>query len=201
MLAAMSSRLALVLADIDAANAADPAKVDADGAAQPAALVYGRRMSAMLERLVPQASEELAIAVRGQHIERFANPRADYPAGKAGYYRWRKAQMARHAERLAQIMTLHGYAQAAIERVGRIVRKENLGEDEEAQALEDAAALVFLAYEFEPFVARGEHSDEKIADILAKTWAKMSERGRAAAHGLALPKRALALLQRGLANN
>ena len=200
MLAAMSSRLALVLADIDAANAADPAKVDVDGTVQPAALVYGQRMSLMLERLAPQASEELAIAVRGQHIERFAIPRADYPSGKAGYYRWRKAQMARHAERLAQILLVHEYPQAAIERVGRIVRKENLGEDEEAQALEDAAALVFLAYEFEPFVARDEHTDDKIADILAKTWAKMSERGRAAAQDLVLPKQALALLQRGLAN-
>ncbi len=193
------ANLNAVLAAIDAANTADPATVEVDGGPQPAALVYGRRMSAMLERIEPEASEELRIAARGQHIERFALPRSDYPAGKAGYYRWRKAQAVRHAERLAQIMSANGYQPATVARVGAIVRKEKLGEDAEAQALEDAAALVFLVHEFEAFVARGEHSDDKIADILAKTWKKMSARGQNVALLLELPERAVELLKRGLA--
>jgi hypothetical protein len=193
-------RLKRVFADIDVANSADPARQTIGSETLAEAVVYGRRMSAILERLAPEAGEELRIAVRGQHIERFAIPRSNYPFGKAGYYRWRKAQMARHAERLAQIMASHGYPESSIARVGQIVRKERLAEDGEAQTLEDAAALVFLVHEFERFVARGDYPDDKIADILAKTWAKMSERGRAAAQSLDVPPRALALLKRGLAS-
>ena len=76
-------------AAIDAANAADPVRVDVDGRSVPAAVLYGQRMTQALDRFRPDASDALKIAARGQHIERFTIPRETYPAGKAGYFRWR----------------------------------------------------------------------------------------------------------------
>ncbi len=70
-----------------------------------------------------------------------------------------------------------------------IIRKERLKRDPEAQALEDCACLVFLENEFVPFAEK--HQDDKIVDIVAKTWVKMSEAGHAEAVAMlpALPER------------
>ena len=92
----MTDRLAKTHALIDAANAADPTQ---EGG-QPAALLYGERMTAELAYLVPAASEVLQIAARGQHVERWLLPRSDYPAGKTGYLDWRREQARRHAARV-----------------------------------------------------------------------------------------------------
>ena len=120
----MSDRLQCALSAIDAANARDP-NLEAGG---PAELVYGRRMSEALAAFAPGASEALQIAVRGQHIERWLNPRRDYPDGKAGYLAWRNAAKRRHAERAAEIMAACGYDDAAIARAGALVRKEQLAQ-------------------------------------------------------------------------
>ena len=81
----MSARLEAVLMAIDAANAADPTLAEEGQQQVPAALLYGRRMSAELQRDCPEASEHLKIAARGQHIERWTMQRASYPEGRAGY--------------------------------------------------------------------------------------------------------------------
>jgi len=74
-MSADTPRLAQAVAAIDAANALGPHTTDVEGNREPAELVYGRRMSATLGRISPQASEHLRIAVRGQHIERWTSPR------------------------------------------------------------------------------------------------------------------------------
>ncbi len=183
----MSDRLQCALDAIDAANARDPNKE----AGEPSELVYGRRMSEALAAFAPGASEALQIAVRGQHIERWLNPRRAYPDGKAGYIAWRNAAKRRHAERAAEIMAGCGYDDAAIARAGALVRKEQLRSDAEAQTLEDVACLVFLRHYAASFAAK--HPEDKVLDILVKTQRKMSPRGRAAAldFGLPAPVRAL----------
>lgn len=70
----------MVLAAIDAANAADP---DAESNGRPVALVYSEQMSEELARRSPGASEHLQIASRGQHVERWKIARADYPDERA----------------------------------------------------------------------------------------------------------------------
>ena len=90
-----------VLAAIDAANAADPRREE-NG--QPVELLYGQRMTAEQQRLYPDASDALAIACRGQHIERWLLPRQDYPEGREGYLTWRRDQGRRHAERVMGLM-------------------------------------------------------------------------------------------------
>jgi hypothetical protein len=189
-------RLERTLAAIDAANAADPRR-DAEGTAE--ALAYGRRMSEALARLHPDASAALRIAVRAQHIERWKSPRESYPEGRVGYLRWRTDLARMHAERAGELMRAEGWDEETIERVRAIVQKKRLASDPDAQALEDCACLVFLAHGYDAFAAK--HEDDKVIDILQKTWRKMSPAGHAAAGALVpgLGERGRALLERALA--
>lgn len=169
------TRLARTLAAIDAANTADPDQ--SEGA--PAALLYGERMSAELDRLFPDASEELRIAARGQHIERWTSPRDSYPAGREGYLAWRRDLAEYHARRLAAIMAAEGYGAESVARVGRMIRKEGIKRDPEVQALEDVICFTFLRWYFQPF-AEGRDADD-LQRIVARTARKMSEAARARA--------------------
>lgn len=185
----MTSRLAALFAAIDATNAEDPTMVAVDGATRPYAVVYGERMTARLAKLAPAASEALQIAARAQHIRRFDMPRGSYPMDKPGYHAWRNALKVHHAEVVGRLMAELGYAAEEIERVGQLVRKERIKRDAEAQTVEDCASLVFLEHEYAAFGEK--YTDEKIVDIVAKTWAKMSEAGHAQALELVplLPER------------
>jgi len=167
------------LAAIDAAHAEDP---ECEGG-RPKELVYAERMSACLARLAPQASEALRLAVRCQHLQRWKLRREDYPAGPAGYRRWRTDEASAHAEAAAAALARAGYDAGMIARVQSLVRKENLRSDPEAQALEDTSCLVFLEHYLADFARK--HAEAKLVDILAKSWRKMSPAGREAA--LALP--------------
>lgn len=166
----MGDRLQAVLAAIDAANGADPAGE---------ALAYGLRMTEELARLVPDASEALQIATRGQHVERWLLPRGDYPAGKEGYLAWRREQGRRHGARVAGMMAAAGYDAAAQEQVAAMLRKEGLKRDPQVQALEDVICFTFLRWYFAPFAAK--HTPEAVAEIVEKTARKMSAEGRARA--------------------
>ena len=174
-----------VLARIDAANAADPEVAMEGAVSHPAALLYGRRMSAELVAFCAEASEILRIAVRGQHIERWKLPRASYPEGREGYLAWRRDQGRCHAERVAGLMRDVGYGQEDRDRVARIIRKEGIKRDAEVQVLEDVAALVFLRWYCAGF-AEGRDA-EQLYRIVAKTARKMSAEGRAFAARLDLP--------------
>jgi hypothetical protein len=188
----------MAFAAIDAANSLDPKSVDVDGTSQPANLVYGTRMSAELERFAPDASEALQIAARGQHIERWIIPRAQYPMDRQGYHRWRLALRDHHAARLSAILADLSYDAATIARVTSIVRKERLKEDAEVQTLEDVICIVFVRYELDAFAGKYAEGDERLADILAKTWRKMSERGHQAVLSIPPAPSVVLLLNKGL---
>ncbi|WP_439543519.1 DUF4202 domain-containing protein [Hyphomicrobium sp.] len=169
---------------IDDANARDPNLISADGASVPAELIYGRRMTAMLARVYPNASDDVRLAVRAQHIRRWEVPRASYPMDRPGYLRWRKDLGRKHAEWAGEILHGLGIGADQVARVGALIRKENFRRDAEAQAVEDTAALVFLAHYAEDFAAK--HPADKVVSILVKTLAKMSDEGKAAALSLDL---------------
>jgi len=190
----VSTPAQLALTAIDAVHAEDPER-DADGRAKE--LVYAERMSAWLERLVPQASEELRLAVRCQHLRRWAISRSSYPEGKVGYLRWRKDESLAHAALAGEILKHAGYDGQAVKRVQSLVKKERIKHDVEAQALEDVTCLVFLEHELAPFAAK--HPDEKVIDILRKTWPKMSAQGQREALALPLPAPLRALVEKALA--
>lgn len=171
----MSDRLNKAFAAIDAANSADPTLE----AGQPAALLYGKRMTAEVAPLFPTASDILQIAARGQHIERWLLPRNDYPNGLPGYLNWRREQGRRHAARVGQIMLDAGYPQADADRVGVLLRKEGIKRDADVQALEDVICFAFLRHYFTDFAADKE--PEHLLKIVEKTARKMSAEGRAKA--------------------
>jgi hypothetical protein len=185
-----------VIAAIDAANARDTNRIEIDGRSEPAELVYGRRMTATLARIAPDASEHLRIAARGQHIERWTSPRKSYPEGRVGYLSWRNELKEFHARRLGEIM-VSGYGGDDIARVRSLVRKERLKSDREAQLLEDVACLVFLEHYLSEFSRKTDQ--EKLARILAKTWKKMSPLGHEHALKLAFEPEITALLQQVIA--
>jgi hypothetical protein len=179
------------IAAIDAANADDPRRLD--GA--PFETIYAQRMSACLDALYPDSSELLKIAARAQHLRRWEISRSDYPDGRKGYNDWRRACRDHHARLAGEIMRAQGYDDAAITHVGGLIRKEQLKKDPESQALENVAAVVFLQYYFDDFLAKHTgYADDKIVDILGKTLCKMSPRGHAAALALPLDARARALV-------
>ena len=180
-----ADRLEAVFGLIDEANSRDPShSTDADGRNLPAALLYGQRMSTRLQAFDAEASEELGIACRAQHLERWLLPRADYPQTKAGYFEWRNEQKKRHAERVSELKGQAGYDKAACDRVAALVRKEGIKRDPESQMLEDVACLVFLENHAVEFADGRE--EEQVIDILKKTLRKMSDRGRKAALDLPL---------------
>jgi len=168
----VTTKLETVLAAIDRVNSADPNLED--GA--PAALLYGQRMTAELERILPDAAEPLKIAARGQHIERWTVARSSYPEGRAGYHAWRQDLAKHHASRVGALMADAGYDDADVEAAGRMLRKEGIKRHDDVQALEDVICFVFLKWYFAPFAAK--HDDSKVLDIVKKTARKMSDQAR-----------------------
>jgi hypothetical protein len=181
---------------IDAANADDLHRVSHDGREIAAEVLYAQRMTTWLERLHPDASEPLRLAVRAQHIRRWEIPRETYPMDRAGYHRWRTALYTFHADTAERILRELGYDDATIARVRSLLRKERLKSDPETQALEDVACLVFLENYFAEFAVK--HDDDKLITILRRTWAKMSPKAHEAALALPMQPNTKALIDRAL---
>jgi hypothetical protein len=104
--------------------------------------------------------------------------------------------MARHADRAGAILREAGYDDDTVARVRSLIKKQRMATDPEAQTLEDVACMVFLVLDFEEFA--GKHDDDKVIDIVQKTWKKMSEPAHQAALGLELPPRLGSLVKRAL---
>ena len=168
-------RFEATLAAFDAANAEDP-NLD-EG--QPKELLYAQRMSEMLARFAPDASEAVQLAVRAQHIQRWKTPRSRYPMDRQGYLQWRTGLYKFHAETAGRIMREAGYDEATIERVQAAVGKKALKVNPDTQLLEDVTDLVFLEHYLAGFAARHPDYDEaKWIEIIRKTWQKMSQQAR-----------------------
>ena len=186
------------IARFDRANAADPNRELVAGVPEPKELVYARRMSERLATYAPHASAAVRLAARCQHIRRWTRSRSQYPAGRAGYRSWRENLARFHADTAAVILREVGYDTPTIERVGSLVRKEQVKTDPEAQLLEDVICLVFLEFYLDAFAAQ--HPDEKLIEILRKTWRKMSDRGREEALRLDLSPALRSVIERAVAD-
>ena len=180
-------------AAIDAAHAADPHRTE--GAAGE--VRYADRVEGWVRRLAAPVSPALLLAARAQHLERWAIPRGEYPDGRGGYLRWRSAVHRRQGERVREILASAGCDEPLAARVATLVAKAAPKDDADAQALEDAACLVFLEHELGDFARQ--HPREKTVDVLRKTWRKMSPAGQKAALGLALGEAEAGLVQEALA--
>ncbi|TDN86349.1 uncharacterized protein DUF4202 [Salegentibacter sp. 24] len=190
------SKFQKAIQHIDQKNAEDPNLEKANGKEFPKELLYSKRMTDKLLDFHPQASQELQIAVRAQHICRWKVPRDTYPMNRVGYLKWREELKKTHAEITYEILDDVGYDQEFLDRVSFLIKKKHIKKDEESQIMEDVVCLVFLEHYFEDFAAK--HNDEKIIDIVKKTWAKMSPEGHEAALKLALSNRSETLIQEAL---
>ena len=189
------------IAAFDALNAQDPNTLMINGVNSPKELVYAQRMSEMLDRYAPHASEALKLAARCQHIERWKSPRADYPMTKSGYLQWRSQLKHLHAEVASQVMHNNDYDEATIAKVCSLLKKENLSSDTDMQTLEDVIVLAFLEHDLDEFVQKhSDYSEEKFITILRKSYLKMSANGRAAALSIIkLPAHLLPVIQKAVA--
>lgn len=168
-------RFESAIARFDAANAEDPHRDEG----QPKELLYAQRMSAMLARFAPDASEAVRLAVRAQHIQRWKTPRSSYPMDRQGYLQWRTGLYKFHAETAGRILQETGYDAETIERVKAAVGKKGLKVNAETQLLEDVTDLVFLEHYIAGFAAQHpDYSEEKWIEIIRKTWQKMSQAAR-----------------------
>jgi hypothetical protein len=190
------SNLERAFAAIDEANATGPRTTTVDGATLPYELVYGRRMTGALTSFAPASAPALQIAARAQHLERWVIPRSDYSMDRIGYLTWRNDQKKRHAARAGEILEPLGFPAEVIKRVQFLLEKKQLKRDADTQTLEDVICLVFLQYYALEFA--GAHPEEKVIDILQKTWGKMSEAGQTAALGLDLPNDVGILVKKAL---
>lgn len=192
-----TDRLAATIAAVDAANAEDPTAVIDKGRSVPAELLYSQRMTERLNRHYPDASETLQIAARAQHIRRWTMPRGDFPLGRKGYNEWRTACRQAHAATAGRIMADQGYDQAAIDQVGKLIRKQELKSDPDSQRLQNVVGAVFVEHYLAAFA--DDHDDEKLIGILRKTARKLDEEGIAALAQIEVSPRVAKLLQSALA--
>ena len=135
-------RFSRTMSLFDAANAEDPNQDEG----QPKELLYSLRMSDMIARFAPDASEAAQLAVRAQHIQRWKVPRNTYPMTKEGYHAWRTGLYSFQANTAGELMRQAGYDDAMIERVKKAVGKRGIKVNPDTQMLEDVAGLVFIEH-------------------------------------------------------
>jgi hypothetical protein len=169
-------RFQQTLALVDAANAQDPNQDEG----QPKELLYGQRMSDMIGRFAPDASEAAQLAVRAQHIRRWTVPRSTYPMTKDGYHAWRTGLYTFHADTAGELMRQASYDDAMIERVKKAVSKRGIKVNPDTQLLEDIANLVFIEHYMLAFAqSKPDYDEEKWLEIIRRTWGKMSKDAQA----------------------
>ena len=180
----------------DKANAKDPNTELINGEQTPKELIYGQRMTQILDVFAPNANIALKLAARCQHICRWEIPRSDYEMNRVGYLTWRADLKKFHAKKASEILEGLNFSTEIIERVSFLLQKKKLKKDDDTQTLEDVICLVFLQHYYEPFFQK--HNDEKIIDIVQKTWKKMSKTGHEVALKLSYSEKGLSLIQKAL---
>ena len=183
--------------DIFQSHDEDPNKVTIDGKELPYETHYAQKMESHLNKRAPDASEVLKLAVCAQHFRRWEVPRSDYPMTKVGYLTWRTHLKKRQAQGAGAILDLY-YPIEDTKRCMALIQKEGLKQgEEEVQILEDVACLVFLDDQFDEF--KEKHDEDKIINILKKTWVKMSPKGHEMALEIPMTDECKALVQKALA--
>ncbi|CDF78358.1 conserved hypothetical protein (DUF4202), partial [Formosa agariphila KMM 3901] len=192
----VNTKFEQAIALIDEKNAQDLNREISNGESIPKELLYSQRMTECLLDYMPTASEALQIAARAQHICRWEIPRNDYPMTKAGYMNWRNDLKKLHGTIAGEILESVGYEADFVERVQFLMSKKSFKKDPDSQTLEDVVCLVFLQHYFEAFASK--HDDEKLIDIVQKTWNKMSDAAHKKAMTLTYSEDSFKLIEKAL---
>jgi len=189
-------RFAAALRRFDEENSRDPNIETVNGQQRPREAVYAQWLTDWVMRLSPNASTELRLAARCQHLCRWMIPRDSYPMTRVGYLQWREALKKFHAQRAGEILREVGYPVDVVERVQRLNLKKDFPRDPEGRVLEDALCLVFLERQLEDLAAKT--AEDKVINAIQKSWQKMSPAGRDEALKLPYGPREKALLEKAL---
>jgi Domain of unknown function (DUF4202) len=188
------TRLLRAIDAFERINGLDTRRQRFQGHDRPRELVFSERVSHWLLRLAPDASETVGLAAAGHTLRRWEIPRDHYPHDTAGYHAWRDATAAHSAEVTEALLRPIGYSDELIQRVGRLVRREDFPRDPDAQLLEDADCLAFLELKLADYLHQWD--EDTLTRILHGTWSKMSEQARALAQLALLDPRIKHLLER-----
>jgi len=180
----------------DEANSRDPNLEMVGGFARPRELLYAERLTNWVLKLCPDASEELRLAARSQHICRWTIRRDQYPLTRAGYLKWREDLKKFHADQAGQILREVGYPEPTVTKVQALNLKRDFPNDPDSSVLEDALCLVFLEFQFADLAAKT--ADEKMINALRKSWNKMTPAAREWALKLHYGPREKSLIDRAL---
>ncbi|MFD1257825.1 DUF4202 domain-containing protein [Mucilaginibacter terrae] len=171
------SKLEAAFQLFDGYNRQDPRSLAWEGVNYPQEYFFAIKLYEWILKLDPNASEELLLASRSQHIGRWEIPRDSYADGRDAYLKWRKDLALHHAAIAAHLMQQTGYHVEQIERVNQIILKKRIKVDADVQTMENALCLVFLAYQYEDFKHQYEHDHDKIINILHRSLLKMDAHG------------------------
>lgn len=191
------SRLEQAFELFDEYNKQCPEQVTWKGASYPAEYFYAVELYNWVKKLRPDANEYLLLASRSQHIGRWEIARSEYPEGRTGYLKWRSDLGKYHAARAGEILSQVGYEAHEIERAQQIIQKQRLKLDDDVQVMENALCLVFLEFQFDDLIQK--LSEEKMINVLRKTWKKMSKDGHDAALKLKYSAEGADLIAKALA--
>lgn len=169
------TKLTLAFEQFDAYNQHDPHTFTWDAVTYPQEYFLALKLYDWVIKLEPDASEELLLASRSQHIGRWEIPRSSYPDGREAYLKWRKDLAQLHAEKAAEIMGNVGYGEEQMARVRQIMLKQKIKADKEVQTMENALCLVFLEFQYDAFYPK--HPAETVVNILRKSLLKMDAHG------------------------
>ena len=180
----------------DEENSRDPNSENIDGVSQPRELIYAQWLTGWVLKLCPEASEELRLAARCQHLRRWEIPRNSYPMDRPGYLKWRADLKKFHAEKAGEILREIGFPDSMIHRVQDLNLKKNFPTDPETRVLEDALCLVFLEHQLADLA--GKTADDKVITALQKSWRKMTPAAHVEALKLSYTPREKALIEQAL---
>jgi hypothetical protein len=190
------ARFEAALRRFDEENSRDPHSESVDGVPRPRELIYAEWLTGWVLKLCLNASEELRLAARCQHLCRWKIPRDSYPMTRPGYLKWRQDLKHFHAERAGEILREVGYPDSTVARVQELNLKKNFPNDPDGRVLEDALCLVFLEHQLTDLAAKT--ADDKVITALQKSWKKMTPAAHAEALNLSYGPREKALIEQAL---
>lgn len=179
-------------------NRQDPRTILWQDETYPQEYFYALKLHEWVLKLDRDASEELLLASRSQHIGRWEIPRESYAEGREPYLKWRKDLAMHHADVTASLMKEAGYDGEMVERVSQIILKKRIKVDADVQTMENALCLVFLEFQFEDFRKKYINEPEKMVNILRKSLLKMDAHGHNFALRLSYSDDGLSLISQAL---
>ncbi|WP_419699526.1 DUF4202 domain-containing protein [Mucilaginibacter sp. NFX135] len=190
------TKLNAAFEQFDAYNQKDPNIFTWENKSYPQEYFLAIELYNWVNKLDANASEELLLASRSQHIGRWEIPRNTYPEGREAYLKWRKDLAQYHTEKAAAIMENVGYGTEQIARTRQILLKQKIKVDQDVQTMENALCLVFLQFQYEEFHPK--YEADKVINILKKSLLKMDAHGHKFALTLPYSDQGLHYIQEAL---